>query len=108
MTVAEPGKVFAIEDIANSKFEAYDSLAKVYGLYATISKDPVRGVRLRVEAADLKLEQKKELYSKFACHETASSSSKKDPEFLQDGGEAVPREQEGTRRSSITTCSTTT
>jgi len=30
----------AIEDIANSKFEAYDSLAKVYGLYATISKDP--------------------------------------------------------------------
>ena len=40
VTVAEPGKVFAIEDIANSRFEAYDSLAKVYGLYATISKDP--------------------------------------------------------------------
>ena len=34
------GKAFVLADAAASRFEAYDSLAKVYGLYATLSQDP--------------------------------------------------------------------
>jgi hypothetical protein len=84
VTVAEQGKVFTIEDIANSKFEAYDSLAKVYGLYATISKDPkLAEFAFILKWPTLKPEQKKELYSKFACHELSFFLSKKDPEFFK-------------------------
>ena len=84
VTVAEPGKVFAIEDIVNSKFEAYDSLAKVYSLYATISKDPkLAEFAFVLRWPTLKPEQKKELYSKFACHELSFFLSKKDPEFFK-------------------------
>lgn len=84
VTVAEAGKVFAIEDIANSKFEAYDSLAKVYGLYATISKDPkFAEFAFVLRWPTLKPEQKRELYSKFACHELSFFLSKKDPEFFK-------------------------
>ena len=35
-----PGEKFVLEDVAGGRFEAYDSLAKVYGLYATLSNDP--------------------------------------------------------------------
>lgn len=84
VTVAEAGKVFAIEDIANSKFEAYDSLAKVYSLYATISKDPkLAEFAFILKWPTLKPEQKRELYSKFACHELSFFLSKKDPEFFK-------------------------
>jgi len=83
VTIAEPGKTFTIEDIANSKFEAYDSLAKVYGLYATISKDPkLAEFAFILRWPTLKLEQKKELYSKFACHELSFFLFKKDREFF--------------------------
>ncbi|MBM3981598.1 MAG: hypothetical protein FJ304_15235 [Planctomycetes bacterium] len=84
VTVAEAGRVFAIEDIANSKFEAYDSLSKVYGLYATISKDPkFAEFAFVLRWPTLKPEQKRELYSKFACHELSFFLSKKDPEFFK-------------------------
>ena len=84
VTVAEAGKVFAIEDIANSKFEAYDSLAKVYSLYATISKDPkLAEFAFVLRWPTLKPEQKRELYSKYACHELSFFLSKKDPEFFK-------------------------
>ena len=32
------GQEFTLDDIATAKFEAYDSLARVYGLYATLTK----------------------------------------------------------------------
>lgn len=83
VTIAEPGKEFVIEDIAGSRFEAYDSLAKVYSLYATLSKDPkLAEFAFIIRWPKLKPEEKRELYSKHACHELNFFLSKKDPEFF--------------------------
>jgi hypothetical protein len=37
--VVRQGEEFVLRDIATSQFEAYDTLAKVYALYATLSED---------------------------------------------------------------------
>ena len=85
-----------LADVAGSRFEAYDSLAKVYALYATLSKDPkLAEFAFVLDWPKLKAEEKRALYSKYACHELNFFLSKKDPEFFADGGEAVPGEQEG-------------
>ncbi len=75
---------FVIADAAASRFEVYDSLAKVYGLYATLTKDPkLAEFSFILTWPTLKLEEKKSLYSKFACHELSFFLAKKDPEFFQ-------------------------
>src|SRR5262249_26864037 len=38
VSVLDPGKPFVIVDVGGSRFEAYDSLAKVHALYATLTK----------------------------------------------------------------------
>src|SRR5262249_33660354 len=40
INVLPAGKAFVIPDAVSSRFESYDSLAHVYGLYLTLSKDP--------------------------------------------------------------------
>ena len=40
VSVLEVGKSFVVADAVGSRFETYDSLAKVYGLYMTLSNDP--------------------------------------------------------------------
>jgi hypothetical protein len=77
------GAPFVIEDVAGSRFESYDSLARVYGLYATLSKDPkLAEFAFILRWPLLKPEEKRELYSKNACHELAFFVAKKDPEFF--------------------------
>ena len=68
---------------SGSRFEAYDSLAKVYALYATLSKDPkLAEFAFVLTWPKLKPEEKRTLYSKYACHELNFFLSKKDPEFF--------------------------
>ena len=72
-----------LADVAGSRFEAYDSLAKVYALYATLSKDPkLAEFAFLLDVAEAKPEEKRALYSKHACHELNFFLSKKDPEFF--------------------------
>ncbi len=83
VTVVDAGKEFHLEDAAGSRFEAYDSLAKVYALYATLSKDPkLAEFAFVLKWPKLKPEEKRTLYSKHACHELNFFLSKKDPEFF--------------------------
>ncbi len=83
VTVVDGGKEFVLEDAAGSRFEAYDSLAKVYSLYATLSKDPkLTEFAFVLKWPKLKAEEKRTLYSKHACHELNFFLSKKDPEFF--------------------------
>ena len=83
VTIVDAGKEFKIEDAAASRFEAYDSLAKVYSLYATLSKDPkLTEFAFLLRWPKLKIEEKRTLYSQFACHELNFFLSKKDPEFF--------------------------
>ena len=96
VSVLAAGKPFVLADAAGSRFEAYDSLAKVYGLYATLSHDPkLAEFAFVLNWPKLKPEEKRALYSKYACHELNFFLAKKDPEFFRDGRQAVPGQQEG-------------
>ena len=83
VTVLEPGKAFVLADVAGSRFESYDSLAKVYGLYATLSKNAALAeFSFLPNWPALKPEEKRALYSKHACHELNFFVFKKDPAFF--------------------------
>ena len=80
--VGKDGK-FILSDISTSKFEAYDTLARVYSLYATLSNDPqLIEFGFILSWPKLKQEEKQTLYSKYACHELNIFILKKDPAFF--------------------------
>ena len=83
ITIVPVGQAFTLGDITTSKFEAYDSLGRVYGLFATLNRDPklVEFVFL-LKWPTLKPEEKRTLYSKHASHELSFFLFKKDPEFF--------------------------
>src|SRR5262249_53078492 len=84
VTVLAEGQPFTIDDIADSRFEAYDSMSKVYALYATLSKDPkLAEFSFVLTWHKLKPEEKRALYSKYACHELNYFLFKKDVPFFQ-------------------------
>lgn len=73
-----------LADIASAKFEAYDTLSRVYALYSTLSNDPkLAEFRFTMSWPKLKPEEKREKYSKYACHELSFFLHKKDPEFFK-------------------------
>ena len=83
--VLPPGKPFVLADAAGSRFEAYDSLARVYALYSTLSHDPkLAEFSFILDWPKKKPEEKRALYSKYACHELHFFLAKKDPEFFRD------------------------
>lgn len=84
VSVVAAGKEFKLADITTSKFEAYDSLARVYGLYATLNRDPkLVEFAFILNWPRLKPEEKRTQYSKYASHELSFFLSKKDPQFFQ-------------------------
>ena len=84
ISIVPAGQTFTLHDITTSKFEAYDSLSRVYGLYTTLSQDPkLIEFSFILNWPKLKLEEKRALYSKHASHELSFFLFKKDPEFFQ-------------------------
>ncbi len=84
ITILPAGQKFTLADITTSKFEAYDSLSRVYGLYATLNSDPkVAEFAFILQWPTLKDEEKREKYSKYACHELSFFLYKKDPAFFE-------------------------
>lgn len=84
VTVLSAGKPFVLADAAGSRFEVYDSLAKVYALYATLSKDAkLAEFAFILTWPTLKPEEKRKFYSKYACHELHFFLLKKDQEFFR-------------------------
>ena len=82
--ILSPGRPFVLADAAHSRFEIYDSLGKVYGLYSTLSQDPkLAEFGFILNWPKLKQNEKQSLYSKFACHELNFFIARKDPEFFQ-------------------------
>jgi len=84
VTAVDAKQPFVLADIASSRFEAYDSLARVYTLYATLSNNAtlIEFGFIR-NWPGLKPEQKQEKYSKYACHELNFFLLHKDPEFFR-------------------------
>jgi hypothetical protein len=84
VSIVPVGQTFTLHDITTSKFEAYDSLSRVFSLYATLSQEPkLNEFSFILNWPDLKLEEKRTLYSKHASHELSFFLFKKDPEFFQ-------------------------
>lgn len=76
---------FVLADAASSRFESYDSLARVYALFATLSKDSnLAEFAFILNWPKLKPEEKRALYSKHACHELSFFVAKKDPGFFKE------------------------
>lgn len=85
ISIVPAGQAFTIEDISTAKFEAYDSLTRVYGLFATLNKDPkLIEFAFLMNWPNLKPEEKRTLYSKYASHELSFFLSRKDAEFFED------------------------
>src|SRR5579864_8389590 len=83
ISILDGGKPFVLADAAGARFEVYDSLPKVYSLYATLSKDSkLAEFAFILTWPKLKAEEKRALYSKFACHELNFFLLKKDPDFF--------------------------
>ena len=88
VTIVEPGAAdgpdFTLSDVAASRFEAYDSLAKVYALYGALTKSPdLATFSFLLRWPKLDESEKKKLYSEHACHALNLFLFKKDPGFFR-------------------------
>ncbi len=83
VSVLSAKQPFVLDDAGASRFEAYDSLPKVFTLYSALSKDPkLAEFAFVLTWPKLKDTEKRELYSKFACHELHFFLFKKDRAFF--------------------------
>ena len=82
--VAEGGKPFVLENIRTSEMEVYDSLARVHGLLSTLNPDATfKAFSFILQWPELEDARKRELYSKYACHELSYFIYEKDPVFFK-------------------------
>lgn len=83
--VLRQGETLSIDDIVSSRFEAYRSIADVYRLYTSLTNDSkLAEFSFILEWNEKSIEEKRTLYSKFACHELNYYLSRKDPDFFAD------------------------
>ena len=83
VTVVEPGTPFTLDDVAASRFEAYDSLPTVFRLYTALSANPdLATFAFLLRWPGMEEAEKRALYSEHACHELNFFLSRKDPEFF--------------------------
>src|SRR6185295_19294173 len=84
ITALDGGQNLEIADISSSSVEIYDSIAKAYALYATLRNDArLAEFGFIARWPLLKVEEKRELYSKNASHELSFFLMKKDPDFFK-------------------------
>jgi len=84
ITVVGKGGQLVLDDIKTARFQTYDTLAKVYRLYATLSGNATLGeFRFILDWPKMKAEEKQKKYSKYACHELSFFLLKKDPAFFE-------------------------
>jgi hypothetical protein len=84
ITVVSGDQPFEMADITSSRFEVYDSLAKVYSLYTTLSSDAkLAEFSFVARWPQLTDEEKRAKYSEFACHELNLFLYHKDPQFFR-------------------------
>lgn len=83
VSVLGEGKSLTIEDVRSSDFESYDDLSRVYALFSSLSGDATLAEFAFILGwPDSSEEEKREQYSKYACHELNFFLARKDPEFF--------------------------
>ncbi len=82
-TVAKGGKL-VLADLTTAEFETFDSLAKVYRLFATLNRDQTLAeFAFVLRWPDMDEAEKREKYTKYACHELHFFLHQKDPAFFR-------------------------
>ena len=83
MTVVDAGKAFELTDATTSRLHLVDDLRDAHDLLLTIREDAtLRDFAFVLDWPGMKEEQKREKYSKYACHELNFFLLQKDPEFF--------------------------
>ena len=84
ISVLSAGEKFQLNHLQTARFEAYDSLSSVYGLYMALTQNPeLAKFRFLLNWPALTDEEKREKYSEFASHEVSFFIAQKDPEFFR-------------------------
>lgn len=85
VAVIDSGGKLVLSDITSSRFETYDSLARVYNLYATLTNNPqLAEFGFLLKWPEMTADQKRTAYSKFSCHELNFFLYQKDRKFFDD------------------------
>lgn len=84
VSVLRKEEQFVLTDFSTSSIEVYDSLSKVFQYYATLTRDPkLLEFGAFLGWPELTEDAKREMYSKYACHELNFFLFKKDPGFFE-------------------------
>jgi hypothetical protein len=79
-----PGESITLDDVRTSRLELYDSLAKAYRLYVTLSNDDtLREFAFILRWPGMTESEKREKYSEYASHELNVFLARKDPAFFE-------------------------
>ena len=85
ITVLHDGDTLTIDDLSTARFEAYTTLADVYRLYLSLTGNTnLAEFNFILKWNEKSLEEKRTLYSKYACHELNFFLAHKDPDFFSD------------------------
>ncbi len=83
VTFLKEGQSLRLPDARSSEMETYDTLASVYGVMAGTNGDATFAeFAFLLRWQSLEAEAKRQLYSKYACHELNFFLSRRDPEFF--------------------------
>ncbi len=84
VTPLQPEAEVAVADVTTSKFETYDTVAKLYRLMATLNPDATFSeFAFIADWPELPAAERERLYSKYACHELSFFLYHKDPAFFE-------------------------
>jgi hypothetical protein len=84
VSVLEKGRTISLSLTSGSNLESYDSVAKVYRLYSALKPDATPAeFAFILNWPKLKEAEKREKYSKYACHELNYFIYRKDPGFFE-------------------------
>ncbi|RLJ01809.1 MAG: hypothetical protein DRP11_03850, partial [Candidatus Aenigmatarchaeota archaeon] len=84
VTVVNKGESFKIENLKTAKYQIYQSLGEVFDLLQTLSGNPTLSEFSFLKNWNALTEkEKRDLYSKYACHELNFFIYKKDKKFFQ-------------------------
>ena len=84
ISILQAKETLVVPDITSTHFEAYDSIPRVFSLYAALNGDPKLVEFNFIKTwPTLKLEEKRALYRKYASHELHFFLYKKDPDFFK-------------------------
>ncbi len=84
ITILAAGGKLVIPDVTSTRFEAYDSVARVFALYTTLTGDTkLADFSAVANWPTLKAEEKQAFYLKYASHELHFFLLKRDPEFFK-------------------------